>query len=86
VSNVSIEVADDLAGILGEVRQPIGRAALELIVLELYRRGKVSSGRGAELLSMSRLGFIQHASGLGIPYLRLDDHELQRDMELGRSL
>ena len=86
MSNVSIEVADDLAGILGEVRQPIGRAALELIVLELYRRGKVSSGRGAELLGMSRLGFIQHASGLGIPYLRLDENELEREMELGRSL
>lgn len=86
LSNLSIEVADDLAGILGKVQQPIGSAALELIVLELYRRGKVSSGRGAELLGMSRLGFIQHASGLGKPYLRLDDHELQRDMELRRSL
>ena len=86
MSNVSIEVADDLAAILGEVRQPIGRAALELIVLELCRRGKVSSGRGAELLGMSRLGFIQHASGLGIPYLRLDEQELEREMELGRSL
>ena len=55
MSNLSIEVADDLAGILGEVQQPIGTAALELIVLELYRRGKVSSGRAAELLGMSRL-------------------------------
>jgi predicted HTH domain antitoxin len=86
VSNVSIEVADDLAGILGELQQPIDKAALELIVLELYRRGKLSSGRSAELLGMSRLAFIRHASDLGIPYLVLDEAELDREVDLGRSL
>jgi predicted HTH domain antitoxin len=86
VSNVSIELDDDLAGILGEAGQPIDRAALEPIVLELYRRGKVSSGRGAELLGMSRLAFIQQASDLGIPYLVLDGPELDREVALGRSL
>ena len=86
MSTMNIEVADDLMGILGEIQQPVSSAALELIVLELYRRGRVSSGRGAELLGMTRLDFVRHASDLGIPYLRLDDLELDSEIELGRSL
>lgn len=83
---MNIEVADDLVGILGEIQQPIASAALELIVMELYRRGKVSSGRGAELLGMTRLDFVRYASDLGIPYLRVDEQELDREVQLGRSL
>jgi len=86
MSHVHIEVADDLAGILGELRQPIDKAALDLIVLGLYRRGKISSGRGAEILGLSRLDFIQHASSLGIPYLRLEERDLERELEAGRAL
>ena len=83
---MNIEVADDLAGILNEIQPPAASAALELIVIELYRRGKVSSGRGAELLGMTRLDFIRYASDLGIPYVRLDEQELDREVQLGRSL
>ncbi len=86
MSTVNIEVDEDLVGILGEIQQPISRAALELIVMELYRRGKISSGRGAELLGMSRVDFIQHASDLGIPYLRVTEQDLDREIQLGRSL
>jgi predicted HTH domain antitoxin len=39
-----------------------------MIVLELYRRGVVSSGKAAELLGVSRADFIQRASHLGIPF------------------
>ena len=85
-SSVNIEVADDLVGILGEIQQPIGRAALELIVMEIYRRAKVSSGRGAELLGMTRLDFIRYSSDLGIPYVRVNEQELDREVQLGRSL
>ncbi len=35
-----------------------------MIVLEVYRRGSISSGKAAELLGTSRLAFIQHASSL----------------------
>ena len=52
--------------------------------MELYRLGKISSGRGAELLGLSRLDFIQHASELGIPYLRVSDSDLDREIEQGR--
>jgi len=44
-----------------------------MIVLELYRRGLISSGKAAALLGLARLDFIQRASDLGIPYFRFTD-------------
>jgi predicted HTH domain antitoxin len=82
----TIEVDEELIGILRELEQPIDKAATELIVLELYRLGRVSSGRAASILRMSRKDFIQHASDLGIPYLRLTAEDLDSEIQTGRSL
>ena len=57
MSTTNIEVDEELIGILRELQQPVGKAATELIVLELYRLGKVSSGRAAAILHMSPPGF-----------------------------
>jgi predicted HTH domain antitoxin len=86
IAVIGLDLDDDLLRILGEIRQPVGDAAREVIVMELYRRGKISSGRGAELLGLSRLDFIQRASDLGIPYLRVNADDLDRELRLGRSL
>jgi predicted HTH domain antitoxin len=86
MSTHSIEVDEELIGILRELQQPIDKAATELIVLELYRMGKISSGRGAALLHMSRKDFIQHASDLGIPYLRITAEDLESEIDTGRFL
>jgi len=51
-----------------------------MIVLELYRRGLISSGKAAALLGVSRLDFIQHASELGIPYFRFTEDEWQMEV------
>jgi predicted HTH domain antitoxin len=51
-----------------------------MIVLELYRRGTLSSGKAGELLGMARMDFIQHASRLGIPYFALTVDEWDAEM------
>ena len=86
MSTVNLDLDEELVGILGELQQPIDKAAIELIVLELYRMGRISSGRGAAALGMSRVDFIQHASDLGIPYLRVTADDLDNEIEVGRSL
>jgi len=57
-----------------------------MIVLELYRRGLVSSGKASELLGISRLDFIQRASALGIPYFRFTDEEWQAEVAESKRL
>jgi predicted HTH domain antitoxin len=61
--------------VLRPLNQPLRRSVRELIVLELYRRGTLSSGKAAELLGMSRREFIHHASDLGIPYFAMTEDE-----------
>jgi predicted HTH domain antitoxin len=83
---IPVELDQDLVALLEELRRPAKQAARELIVLELYRVGEVSSGRAAQLLGMRRDEFIRHASDCGIPYLQLSGEELRREIEDSQSL
>ena len=49
---VHIELDQDVVALLESLRRPAKAAARELIVLELYREGTLSSGRGAKLLGV----------------------------------
>lgn len=86
MGTVQVELGQDLVDLLEELHRPVKEAARELIVLELYRQGEVSSGKAAELLAMPRGEFIRYASSLGIPYLQLSGEELRREVEDSRSL
>ena len=86
MSAIRIEIDEPLAALLHQTNQPVQAAAREMIVLELYRRGAISSGKAAELLGTSRLAFIQHASGLGIPYLEMTEDEWAAEKAASESL
>ena len=75
MSDVKIDIDEALAALLHQTNQPAQEAAREMIVLELYRRGSVSSGKAAELLDTSRLAFLQRASRLGIPFFDMTEDE-----------
>jgi predicted HTH domain antitoxin len=83
---VTLQISDELATILDHDEEPIERVALEAIVLELYRRGTISSGKAAELLAVPRYKFIQRASALGIPYFNVTPEELDAEIDLLQSL
>ena len=83
---VQVELDQDLVDLLEELHRPVKQAARELIVLELYRQGEISSGKAAELLGLGRGQFIQQASERGIPYFQLDGDELQRELDASKKL
>jgi predicted HTH domain antitoxin len=80
MGSTTLDLGEDLSGFLATLGQPIEQTAREMIVLELYRRGLVSSGKAAELLGIPRLEFIQRSSELGIPYFRYTDDEWQAEV------
>ena len=82
MTTIQLELADDLASLLGADGQSIERAALELIVMELYRRRTISSGRAAELLGMRLEEFIMRSSDLGIPFFDMTPEELDEELRL----
>lgn len=85
MSTVSLELEDDLTVLLQETNRPLAEAVRELMVLELYRRAAISSGKAAELLNMDRFDFIRHASKLGIPFYNLSEEELLEDLAQARA-
>jgi predicted HTH domain antitoxin len=79
MNTVELELEDDLVGLLRQTNQSLQQAVRELIVLELYRRGAISSGKAAELLRMERWAFVRYASHLGIPYFEMTEDEWQAE-------
>jgi predicted HTH domain antitoxin len=82
----TIVLDDDLVGALSLLDQPIDQAMRELVALELYRRGAISSGKAAQLVGMAKLDFIQYSGKLGIPFFRMTDDELDAEVARIRSL
>lgn len=86
MTTLHVELDDELVALLRSADQTADRAAREMIVLELYRRGAISSGKAAEVLGMSRLDFIQSAGRLGIPHFAASDNDLANEVEASRKL
>jgi predicted HTH domain antitoxin len=80
MASINLDLGEELGSLLAKLGQPVEQAAREMIVLELYRREVISSGRAAALLGMPRLDFIQRASELGIPYFRFTEGEWQAEV------
>jgi predicted HTH domain antitoxin len=86
MNTVKLDLEEDIVALLRPLNQPVQRAVRELIVLELYRRGTISSGKAAELLGMSRWEFIHHASQLGIPYFAMTADEWETEQKRSETL
>jgi predicted HTH domain antitoxin len=80
MASTNLDLGEELGALLAKLGQPVEQAAREMIVLELYRREVISSGKAAALLGMARLDFIRRASELGIPYFRFTDDEWQAEV------
>lgn len=86
MGQTTVELDESLIQALGLLNQPIDQAVRETIVLELYRRGTISSGKAAQLLGRSKLDFIQFSGRLGIPYFQLFDEDLDAEIERVRAM
>lgn len=75
MNTITLDIEEDIAALLHGTNQTAQSTAREFIVLELYRRGTVSSGKASELLNMSRWEFVRYASCLGIAFFDMTDDE-----------
>ena len=85
MTTIPICVSEDIAALLRVGDRPLSAAALELMALELFRRGVISSGKAAEWLGTSRHEFITHASRLGIPALQMSPEEWDSEAAVAAS-
>ena len=78
-----MEVDRELVDLLHHVGRPEDKLK-EYLVLEMYRRREISSGRAAELLGMARFEFVRYASRVGVPFFDLDRQEVQDEINAAR--
>ena len=86
MATIKLELDDGLVSLMHSENEPIEQTALELIVLELYRRRTITSGKAAEVLGVRREDFIVHSGRLGIPFFDMTREELEEDLRTLRSL
>lgn len=86
MSTIHINLQDDLAVLLHEANQPVEDTVREYLVLELYRRGTISSGKAAQLLDMPRWEFVRFASRLGIAFFDMTEDEWQAEQARVKAL
>jgi predicted HTH domain antitoxin len=86
MSTVQVELGQELFELLESLHRPVQQSARELIVLELYRRGRIAAGKAAELLGMGRSDFLRVASRVGVPYFEMTTQEWNEEISESRKL
>jgi len=82
VKNVKITYPADVLDVLSSTCEKASEVLKEAATLELYRQGRISSGKAAEILRMERFEFIRYAGKKGIPYLRPTHDELEAEVKM----
>lgn len=73
---VQLELPRDLLGALDVPEAELEPQLRQLIALELFRQNRISSGKAAELLGISKTAFIQLLARHKIPYFTETPGEL----------
>lgn len=78
---VKMKLPEELVSVLGATGKGISQRAKELLVIELFREEKLSSGKAASLLGMSKFAFIQRLAAAGVPFIDMSKEEFLKDVE-----
>lgn len=79
------DVPQELVQRLAPTADEAARRVRELVAIELFREGKMSGTKVAEILGISRQELMALLRSRGVPYLDLSEDELRRDVENARS-
>jgi len=77
---VNLNLPRNLLGALDVSETELPFRLKELIALELFREGRISSGKGAELLEISKWEFIRLLAQHQIDYFTESSEELEADV------
>lgn len=78
---ISLNLPRDLLGALNIPESQLPRQILEILAIELFRQQRISAGKAAELLDLSKLSFIELLAQHQIPYFTETPDELAAEVE-----
>ncbi len=76
---ISIELPEDVVKLFGE--KELEASLKKWTLLELVRTGKLSSGKAAEILGITRWEFMELMSSHDVPIANFPEEELERQMK-----
>jgi predicted HTH domain antitoxin len=82
---VQLEFPRDVLAALDITEAELERRLMTLIALELFRQGRISSGKAAELLTISKAAFIRMLARHDIPYFTETSEELDSQLTAVRG-
>lgn len=65
----------------GLSKEQVAMSMLETFVLALYKQDRISAGKAAQLLGISKFDFIRILATHGIPYFNFTPEELGAEMQ-----
>jgi predicted HTH domain antitoxin len=74
----TVTLDEDLAALI-EGEKSLDEAAREALVMDLFRRRKVSTGKACELLGVDRLDFLRRANEHDVPVYLTTEEEWERE-------
>ena len=83
---VSLQLPRDLLGALEVSEEQLETRLREVIALQLFREGRISSGKGAELLGLPKLAFIQLLARHGLTCFTESPEELAAEVKVLEQL
>ncbi|NEQ21574.1 MAG: UPF0175 family protein [Microcoleus sp. SIO2G3] len=86
ILTVNLKIPRNLLGALDVPEAQLEAQILELVALELFRQERISTGKGAELLKISKWEFIQLLAQQDIPYFTESADELAAEVATAQSL
>lgn len=78
-TTLQIALPKDFLALLGTQPQAV-ETVKEFIVLGLYLEGRISGGKSAEMLGLTRLGFVSLLARKGIAYFSLTNDEWKEEV------
>lgn len=77
---VALHLPRNLLGALDIPQEHLADRMQTLIAVALFREGKISTGKGAELLGISKLAFVQVLAQHGVEYFTESPEELATEV------
>lgn len=79
MSVIHIDLPGSVLLATGQSEEEFVQEAKFFLALKLFERGRISSGRAAEICGMRRVEFLLMASRSGVPVADLDEGEMARE-------
>lgn len=78
---LAVPLPKELVSMLGFAQAQTAQTVQEFLVIGLYQEGRISSGKAAELLRMTKREFIRLLARKGIPYFAYSPEELAEEFK-----